>query len=130
MATMHGQEGHFVLLNAAITTTTNGTAVNLASVTGGQIEVGKAEMKAVLVATARTYTGSPTVTIKIEEDSTDAFSSATTLATFTAIATTVAANEAKNFSPTKQYVRAVATFSADTTTGSYALVGIYTKRTV
>lgn len=130
MATMHGQEGHIVLLNAAITTTTNGTAVDLASVTGGQIEVGKAEMKAVLLGTARTYTGSPTVIVTIEEDSTSAFTGATTLATFTTIATTAATNEAKGFSPTKRYIRAVARFSADTTTGSYALTGIYTKRTV
>ncbi len=126
MPLMTGQLDYKVLLNAAMTTTTNGAAVDLAAWT----EVGGGQAVAFLAATTRTYTGSPSVTATIEEDSTDGFTSPTTVATFTAIATTAAANEQKSVTFTKRYARAVATFSAVASTGSYALVLVGDKRTV
>lgn len=117
---MQQSQSAFVLLNAvAQTTSTDGAAVDL---TGETINIGKRNVKAILSAGARTYTGSPTVTFKIEEDSTSGFTSPTTLTTFTAIATTAATSEVKHFLPTKQYVRYVSTFSAATTTGAYAVI--------
>lgn len=127
MAFQLGALTHKVLLNATATTTTEGSAVDL---TGQLVEIGKAQMAALLIAPARTYTGTPTVTIKIEEDSTSGFTAPTTVATFTAIATTAATSELKAASPTKQYVRAVATFSAATSTGSYAVALLATQRSV
>lgn len=126
MAFMLGQLAYKVLLNAAATTTATGTAVDLA----GWVEPGNSQCEAFLAGTARTYTGSPNVVVTIEEDSTSAFSSPTTVATFTTIATTAAANEQKGVTFTKRYARAVATFDAVTSTGSYALVLVGSNRTV
>jgi hypothetical protein len=126
MGFMLGALAYKVLLNAEATTTVSGTAVDLA----GLVEVAKAQFEAVLLKNVSTYTGSPTVIVTIEEDSTSAFSAATVVATFTTIATTGVATEQKSVPITKRYARAVATFSAATTTGSLACVLLGTNRTI
>jgi hypothetical protein len=126
MAMMTGALGYKVLLNAAATTTATGTAVDLSAF----LEVGKAQFEAVLLKTVSTYAGTPSVTVTIEEDTTSGFTAATTVATFTAIATTGAMSEQKSVPITKRYARAVATFDAATTTGSLACVLLGTNRTV
>ena len=113
-----------VLLNSAMTTTTQGEAADLL----GWTEINNSHCEAFLASTARTYTGSPNVVLTIEEDSTSAFSSPTTVATFTTIATTAQLSEQKSAMFTKRYARAVATFSADTSTGSYILLLLGTER--
>lgn len=115
----------YLLDAVAQTTSTNGSAVDLG---GDTVNINKRPVAFVLTAGARTYTGSPTVDIIVQEDSTSAFSGATTLASFTQIATTAATHEVIYATPTKQYVRYVSTFSAATTTGAYSVVCLYDKR--
>jgi hypothetical protein len=126
MAFMLGQLAYKVLLNAAETTTATGSSNDLA----GWVEPGSSQCEAFLLSTARTYTGSPTVIVTIQEDDTSAFSAPTTVATFTTIATTAAVNEQKSAAFSKRYARAVATFSADTTTGSYTVLLVGSNRTI
>jgi hypothetical protein len=126
MAFMLGQLAYKVLLNAAETTTVTGSSNDLA----GWVEPGNSQCEAFLLSTARTYTGSPTVIVTIQEDDTSAFSAPTTVATFTTIATTAAVTEQKSAAISKRYVRTVATFSADTTTGSYTVLLVGSNRTV
>ena len=126
MAFMLGQLAYKVLLNAAETTTASGTAVDLA----GWVEPGNSQCEAFLASTARTYTGSPNVVLTIEEDSTSAFSSPTTVATFTTIATTAAVNQQASVVFSKRYARAVATFDAVTSTGSYTVILVGSNRTI
>lgn len=121
-----GATGYKVLLNAAATTTATGTAVDLSDFVG----VGKGEFECFLMKSASTYAGSPTVIVTVEEDTTSGFTGATTVATFTTIATTGATDEQKSVPITKRYARAVATFSAATSTGSLACALVGTKRTV
>lgn len=120
-------QGVKYLLDAvAQTTSTDGSAIDLGTDT---VNILKRPVAFVLTAGARTYAGSPTVDIIIQEDSTSGFTAPTTLASFTQIATTVAAHEVIFATPTKRYLRYASTFSAATTTGAYSVVCLYDKRT-
>lgn len=100
----------------ARTTTTTGSAVDLA----GYVNPGGRNMKAYLDVSAATGT-SASVTVKIQEgDNTTTFTDISG-ATFTA-ATTATSGEEIHFVTAKRYVRAVATYTSNTTS---ATLGCY-----
>lgn len=100
---------------AARTTSTDGSAVDLQ----GLANIGKREFKAFVdVGTALGTT--PSVTVKIQESDTTTAGDFTDItgATFTAF--TTGTNEAIHFQTQKRYVRAVATYTANTTSSTFS----------
>ena len=108
-----------ILLDAlAYTTTTTGSAVDLQ----GLASPGVRGMRATVSCGIATGT-SASVTIKIQESDTTTSADFSDIsgATFTALTTTTASSESIYFRTNKRYVRAVATYTSNTTSASLAV---------
>jgi hypothetical protein len=123
-AQMIGELSAQVLMQDTLTTSANGAAVDMATV-----NMSGAFVLALLTTTKRTYSGSPSIVFEIQQDDDSSFSNPETLATFSAIETTDAVDAVTYLSPTRRYLRSVATFSAAADTGDYTLTLIGNRRT-
>lgn len=116
-----------VKLFSAVTrsTSTDGTGVDLS----GYINPGGRNMKAILNCGSTDGT-TPSVTVKLQDSTTTTAGDYTDIsgAVFTAVTDTTGAFEAIHFITKKRYLRAVATFTSDTTEATFGVAVIAENR--